>query len=311
MATWSVLVPMGLMISLAGTAVPGVARAGEGAAPAAGPAMVEVRAAPGVDLPAPLAADVRAAVEDALAGRPPAAVPIELTLDAAGVDVRVGSLARRVTIVRWDDVALRTIALHVLDLMQPGPEVVAPAAPAESVATVATVAPAAEPPPSPSPEAWCVRAGAAGLRGVENDNPWTVAFTAGGAWTREWMRVGAEVGWERAPRHQIYNLVPVTYDAWPVRLVGAAQAGMLEGGIRAGVEVFRVATDHSIWSYTPLVGAFLGIRVPATPWLHAVIVGGADALPRRVQLYVGGATPYTTPRVAPYAGLIIEVGLKP
>jgi len=309
MATWSALVPMGLMISLAGAAVPGVARAGEGAGPAAGPATVEVHAAPGVDLPPPLAADVRAAVEDALAGRTPPAAPIELTLDAAGVDVRVGSLARRVTIIRWDDVALRTIALHVLDLMQPGPEVAAPAAPAESVATVA---PAAEPSsPTSSPEAWCVRAGAAGLRGAEHDNPWTVAFTAGGALTRDWMRVGAELGWERAPRHQIYNLAPVTYDAWPLRLVGAAQAGMLEGGIRAGVEVFRVATDHSIWSYTPLVGAFLGIRVPATPWLHAVIIGGADALPRRVQLTVGGATPYTTPRLAPYAGLIFEVGVKP
>jgi hypothetical protein len=297
MATWSVLGLVASMISLA---------AGDGEAPAVGWATIVVRPAPGADLPPSLAEDVRAAVENALVGRTRPAVPIEITLDAYAVDVRVGSLARRVAVLRWDDVVMRTIALHVLDLMQPGPEVVAAEAPAEGVAAMA---PAAE--PSAPAAVWSLRAGAAGLRGAEHDNPWTVAFAGGPSWTRDWLRIGAELGWEHAPRHLVDLSTEVSYDAWPVRVAAAAQAGMLEGGIRAGVEAFRVTTEHSTWSVTPLAGAFIGIRLPATPWLHAVVVGGADVLPRRVQLTVGAATPYTTPRLAPYAGLVFEVGLNP
>jgi hypothetical protein len=91
----------------------------------------------------------------------------------------------------------------------------------------------------------------------------------------------------------------------------AAQAGMLEAGLRAGVEVFRVTTDRSNFAETPLAGAFVGIRLPATPWLHGVLVGGADVLPRRIQVTDGGATPYTTPRLAPYVGMVVEVSVNP
>jgi len=312
MTSVSVLGLLASVISLAGAAEPDVAPDRGAATTPADPVVVAVRAAPGVDVPAQLAADLRAAMQEALAGRTPPPAPVELTLDAGGVTVRVGSLARWIAVARWDDVAMRTIALHVLDLVQPAPEIVATAVPAVrvgSVADVAAVAPPAEPPP---PRArWTLRAGASGTRGVEHDNPWVAAFAAGAAWARESWRLGAELGWEHAPRHQIDLLAPVSYDALPVRVSMAAQAGMLEGGVRAGVEAFRVTTDHDIWSFTPLAGAFVGIRLPATAWLHAIVVGGADVLTRRVQLTVGAATPYTTPRLAPYAGLMVEVGINP
>jgi len=294
------------LTSLAGAAEPEIVPAGDGSASGDGAPVVAVRAAPGMELSSALAAELRAAVEDALVGRTRVAAPIELTVAVGAVDVRVGTLARRVAVQRWDDVALRTVALHVIDLLQPSPDVVVAAAPAEGV----VAAPATE--SSPPATTWCVRAGAAGLRGAEHDNPWEVAFSAGVYRTYDWLRVGADLGWERAPEHVVAGLKPVSYDAWPVRVAAAAQAGMLEGGIRAGVEVFRVTTtDHSTEEVTPLAGAFIGVRLPATPCFHAVLVGGADVLPRRVQLTIGAATPYTTPRLAPYAGLMIEVGVNP
>src|SRR6516162_8128447 len=102
----------GMLASL--TAVISVARAAE---------TIDVHQAPGVDLPPQLTADVRAAIDDVLAGRSRPTVPVDVTLEAGGAVVRVGSLSRRITIVGWDYSAVRTVALHVLDLLQPGPEV--------------------------------------------------------------------------------------------------------------------------------------------------------------------------------------------
>ncbi len=119
-------------ISVARAAEPEPAPAGEATPPDATPrAQVTVERAAGVDLPPQIAADLRAAIDDALAGRAQPGVPIDVTLEAGGVVVRVGSLWRRIAIARWDYSALRTVALHVLDLSQPAPEMpdVAPAGP--------------------------------------------------------------------------------------------------------------------------------------------------------------------------------------
>jgi hypothetical protein len=91
------------MISVARAAEPEAAPFGGSTPPVAsqrGP--VTVDQAPGVDLPPQIAADVRAAIEDALAGREPPGVPIDITLEAGSVVVRVGSLWRRIAIARWD-----------------------------------------------------------------------------------------------------------------------------------------------------------------------------------------------------------------
>ena len=74
------------------TAMISVARAAE---PAAAPLVMTVDEAPGADLPPQIAADVRAAVEDALAGRAAPGVPIDITLETRSAVVRVGSLWRR------------------------------------------------------------------------------------------------------------------------------------------------------------------------------------------------------------------------
>ena len=60
---------------------------------AAGP--VRVERAPGLDLPPQIASDLRAAIDDAIAGRAQPDVPIDVTLEAGGVVVRVGTLWRR------------------------------------------------------------------------------------------------------------------------------------------------------------------------------------------------------------------------
>src|SRR4051794_41322221 len=114
------------------TAMTSVARAAEpeaaesvGSPAAAAPqrAQITIEEAPGADLPPQIAADVRAVVEDTLAGRAVPSVPIDITLEAGGAVVRVGSLWRRIAIAGWDYPAMRTVALHVLDLLQPAPDV--------------------------------------------------------------------------------------------------------------------------------------------------------------------------------------------
>jgi len=118
--TW--LASLTATISVARAAEPEPALAGEATPDAPPRAQVTVERAAGVDLPPQLAADLRAAIDDALAGRAQPEVPIDVTLEAGGVVVRVGSLWRRIAIARWDYAALRTVALHVLDLSQPAPE---------------------------------------------------------------------------------------------------------------------------------------------------------------------------------------------
>ena len=168
---------------------------------------VDVHQAPGVDLPPQLSADVRAAIEDVLAGRAQPAVPIDVTLEAGGAVVRVGSLSRRIAIVGWDYPAVRTVALHVLDLLQPGPEV-----PEVSGAAAASPMPDAAPPAAvveevrvsgrPSAQTaeldgpLSVHVAVAGARGVQGPDPWMVSGTLGATWTHNWLRIGLEVGWD-------------------------------------------------------------------------------------------------------------------
>ena len=168
----------------------------------AAPLVMTVDEAPGADLPPQIAADVRAAVEDALAGRAAPGVPIDITLETRSAVVRVGSLWRRLEIARWDYPAMRTVALHVLDLLQPAPDV--PEAAPESavtdptprlVAKASTNGRAAEDATEPAGP-WSVHAGVAGGRGIQDPDPWLVSVTAGALWTHhEWLRIGLEVGW--------------------------------------------------------------------------------------------------------------------
>src|SRR5204863_6926214 len=136
------------------------------------------------------------AIDDALAGRAQPGVPIDLTLEAGGVVVRVGSLSRRIAIARWDYPALRTVALHVLDLSQPAPEmpeVASDGAAAGPPTMVVAEAPAharATEHATDAGGAWSVHAGVAGGRGAQMPAPRVVSLTAGAP--------RAHPGWPRA-----------------------------------------------------------------------------------------------------------------
>jgi hypothetical protein len=279
---------------------------------------VTVDQAPGVDLPPQLAADVRAVIEDALAGRTPPEVPIDVTLEAGGAAVRVGSLSRRIAIARWDYPAMRTVALHVLDLLQPAPETpeVAPDGAAADptprlVAKASPNARAAEDAGEPAAP-WSLHAGVAGARGVQDPDPWIVSVAAGATWTHhEWLRIGLELGWDHSiVRHK--DGITVNYDATPLRLVLAAQNSKLAAGVRAGVAPYRVTGEQPYREVSPVVGPFIAAPVPIVGRYRGLLVAGFDYFGRRTEILRSTFDlVYSTPQLAPYLGVIVEADLRP
>ena len=303
------------------TAMIPAARAAEPeAAPSVAPqqGVIGVEEAPGVDLPPQLAADVRGAIEDALAGRAAPAVPIEVTLEAGGAVVRVGSLWRRVAIAHWDYPAVRTVALHVLDLLQPAPEApeATPAGPvAGPAATVVAEAHATER-ATESVGAWSAHLGVAGARGAQGPDPWMASFSLGAAWTyHEWLRIGLEVGWDHSIVRHVDSggvLTTVNYDAVPLRLAVAAQNSKLVAGIRAGVAGYRVTAQQHYREVTPLVGPFVAAPVPIVGRVRGLLVAGFDYFGRRTELTSAGFdTAYSTPQLAFYIGAVVEAVVRP
>jgi hypothetical protein len=305
-------------ISAARAAEPEVAPPADGALPDAPQRVqVTVEPAPGVEMPPQIASDLRAAIDDAFTGRPQPGLPVDITLEAGGVVVRVGTLWRRIAIARWDYPALRTVALHVLDLSQPAPEVpeAAPAGPSATVVAEGTTGVrATERAPEPV-EPWSVHAGIAGARGAQMSDPWMVSMNAGVAWTHhEWLRIGVEIGWDHSiVRHldnQYAGLTTVNYDAVPMRLVLAAQNSTVMAGIRGGVAEYRITAEHNYWITSPIVGPFIAARIPIVGRFRGLLVGGFDYVPRRTELTNGGFDAvYTTPAVAPYIGVVFEAGM--
>ena len=313
----SVLGSLTAMISVARAAEPEAAPfAGSPppGAPQRGP--VTVDQAPGVDLPPQVAADLRAVIEDALAGRPPPGVPIDITLETGGAVVRVGSLWRRIEIARWDYPALRTVALHVLDLLQPAPEVDSAGAVADPAARLVAKAPANERATDDGTDSagpWSVHAGIAGARGVQMPDPWMVSMTAGVAWTQhDWLRIGVEIGWDHSIVRHVDSagmLTTVNYDATPIRLVLAVQNSTVMAGVRGGFAEYRVTGEQHFWVTTPVVGPFVAARVPIVGRFRGLLVGGFDFFARRTELASGFDTLYSTPALAPYIGVVLEAGL--
>jgi hypothetical protein len=302
------------MISVARAAEPEAAP-GAGTAPvvSAQPALITVEEAPGADVPPHIAGDVRAAVEDVLAGRAAPGAPIDITLEAAGAVVRVGSLWRRIAIAAWDYAAVRTVALHVLDLLQPAPDVPEVTNPGPGLtAGVVAASPSKErASETESPSPFSFHFGVAGARGAELADPWMVGFTGGAAWTREWLRIALEVGWDHAAvRHP--DGITVNYDAVPLRLVLAAKNEKVMAGVRAGVADYRVTGEQPFRVATPLVGPFVAAPVPIAGRFRGLLIAGFDYFARRTQLTKGGFdTTYSTPQVAPYVGVIVEADLRP
>jgi hypothetical protein len=297
----------GVLASL--TAMSSVAQAAE---------RVTVDQAPGVELPPQIAADVRAAIEDALAGRAQPGVPIEITLETGAVVIRVGSLWRRIEIARWDYSAMRTVALHVLDLLQPAPEApeiaTADSMPAPATGVVAEARASARTSERATEPAgpWSLHAGIAGARGAEGTDPWMVALAVGAAWSHDWMRIGLEVGWDHGFVRHPDGATTVKYDATPLRLVLAAQNSAVMAGVRAGVAEYRVTGQQPFWEVTPVVGPFLAFRLPVAGRVRGLLVGGFDYFARRTELSNGSPdSVYSTPQVAPYVAVVLEAVLGP
>jgi hypothetical protein len=312
----SLLGSLPAMISVAQAAEPETAPfVGNTPAVDSQPGLITVDQAPDVDLPPRIAADVRAAIEDALAGRAAPAVPIDITLEAGGVVVRVGSLWRRIAIARWDYPAVRTVALHVLDLLQPAPEVseVASGPPVPGPAATVVAQATANDHATESAGPWSLHAGIAGARGAEGPDPWMASFTAGAAWTHhDWLRIALELGWDHAVVRHPDGLTTVNYDATPLRLVVAAQNSKLVAGVRAGAAWYRVTGEQPYREVTPLVGPFIAAPVPIVGRFRGLLMAGFDYFARRTMLLAGGIDPaYSTPQVAFYVGVIIEGGLRP
>ena len=214
---------------------------------------------------------------------------------------------------------MRTVALHVLDLLQPAPDV--PEAAPESavtdstprlVAKAATNGRAAEDATEPAGP-WSVHAGVAGGRGIQDPDPWLVSVTAGALWTHhEWLRIGLEVGWDHSiVRHK--DGVTINYDATPVRLVLAAQNSKVLAGVRAGVAPYRVTGEQHYQVVTPVVGPFIAAPVPIAGRYRGLLVAGFDYFARRTELLSYGFLDpvYSTPELAPYIGVVVEADFRP
>ena len=161
---------------------------------------------------------------------------------------------------------------------------------------------------------WSLHAGVAGARGAQLPNPWMVSMTAGLTWTHhDWLRIGVEIGWDHSIVRHVDSagvLTTVNYDATPFRLVLAAQNSTVMAGVRGGVAEYRVTGRAALLVTSPVVGPFIAARVPIVGTFRGLLVGGFDYFARRTQLSGDGInTLYSTPAVAPYIGVVLEVGL--
>ena len=105
---------------------------------------------------------------------------------------------------------------------------------------------------------------------------------------------------------------PVNYDATPLRLVLAAQNNVVMAGVRAGVAVYRVATQQTYTEVTPLVGPFLAAKFPIAGRFRGLLVGGFDYFARRTELSTGSFDKaYSSPQLAPYVAVVAEAVLAP
>jgi hypothetical protein len=221
---------------------------------------------------------------------------------------------------------MRTVALNVLDLLQPGPEVPEVSGAAESpmpeAAPAAGVVETVRVPGRPSAQTaefegpLSVYGAVAGARGAQGSDPWVVSGTLGAAWTRNWLRLGLEVGWDhglvRHPHTTSGIHTTVNYDATPLRLVLAVQNRVVMVGVRGGVAVYRVATQQTYTEVTPLVGPFLAAKFPIAGRFRGLLVGGFDYFGRRTELSTGlFDTAYSSPQLAPYVALVAEAVLTP
>ncbi|HUJ60178.1 MAG TPA: hypothetical protein VLX92_16845 [Kofleriaceae bacterium] len=102
---------------------------------------------------------------------------------------------------------------------------------------------------------------------------------------------------------------PVELVAGIVRASAGLRAGWLE--LRAGLVAMPLLVTTGTGDQTMLLGAGASarLRVPILPGMHGLVAAGADAFATRSQYQLDGATVLTTPQLAPWLAIGLEVAL--
>jgi hypothetical protein len=225
--------------------------------------------------------------------------PIRIRLDATGADVAVGELSRRVAIESWDDpAAVHLIVLHVVDLVQPGPD------PEELPALAVVAAPARRHSP------WTVLTLPLVGRGLDDTDPWMGGGRIAVDHARGRWHIGLDVGWWHGLRHRAGTPEDASLDAWPLSASVAVELGPVELGARLGAEWLSLTGATSDRGLGATTGAQVRVRRGLGGPFALVIEIGAELRSSRVELMRSSFTRYSTPRVASTVGLGLawEVG---
>jgi hypothetical protein len=224
-----------------------------------------------------------------LAGPP---LHVRVTSTAAGVRVAAAGGARDVALGdRSGADAARLVALAASDLLAIDSSIAA--APAD---VTARVAPAAAPISADTTTSLAVLASAAAWNGVLGGLTAELAFPLG-AWV-----IAADLGGGSSFGGQI-ELVDAE-----ARLGIGRRIGPFELRLDAVAEPLFVTTGAG--DFTALLGggASVRLRIPVET-MRVVIAGGADAFATQTEYRTAGADALTTPRIAPWLRLGLEVPL--
>lgn len=229
---------------------------------------------------------------------------VRIALGPGRADIVVGPLTRTVPVASWDDaVAIRTIVLHVVDLAQPAPAL-------DALSTPVVVAAAEPVAATPGPGLDLIVAPSFG-RGISGSDPWMVGLTAGAALAWGRLRVGASAGWSHGVRRGSGTPEELSHDSWPVRLALSVEVGPVELGASGGAAPYLVTGVQRAAGLTAIGGGWIRYRRPLGGRLALVVDAGVDALSRRVELTLGDRVAYSTPRVAPFAGVGVVWAVRP
>ena len=252
-------------------------------------------------MPSHVVDDLRAAVRARLG---PGMRAVRIALGPGRADIVVGPLTRTVPVASWDDaVAIRTIVLHVVDLAQPAPAL-------DALSTPVVVAAAEPVAATPGPGLDLIVAPSFG-RGISGSDPWMVGLTAGAALAWGRLRVGASAGWSHGVRRGSGTPEELSHDSWPVRLALSVDVGPVELGASGGAAPYLVTGVQRAAGLTAIGGGWIRYRRPLGGRLALVVDAGVDALSRRVELTLGDRVAYSTPRVAPFAGVGVVWAVRP
>jgi hypothetical protein len=261
------------------------------------PLAVEV-AGPGI--PEQAAAAVRDAVLARIADRTPGNPPILIVLRADTAEILAGSLRREVSIGAWTSPqAARTVALHVMDLLQPAPALTPVGASGGAVALGARA----------TRTRVTALAGPYFGHGIDDRNPWAGGLALDVELGRGRFSGGLGAAWSRGVPS---GSVPLDagYDVVSARLTGAVTVREVTVGAHAGLGRIFMSGVESWTTDTLVASPFVRSRLTLAENVVVLIEAGVEVLSRPARLLVGERTLYAAPRAAPYLGLALAWAVR-